>query len=90
MNEALYPDKAAHGWLAGVAAVVVIVAVASLSGCTLQSSYVEADRRTHDRIAPDFWAYVEADHDLTDKQIQRRRDAIDSWDARITEAEGDE
>jgi hypothetical protein len=48
-----------------------------------------ADRATHDAIAPEYRAYVDADAALTPSQKELRTMTLDSWERRITAAEAD-
>lgn len=50
-------------------------------------AYVQADRATYEAIAPEYRAYVEADEDLDEAQVQRRIDLLSTWEARIRAAE---
>lgn len=50
-------------------------------------AYVQADRLTHDAIAPEFAAYVKADEKLAESQKARRLALLASWDERLRAAE---
>ena len=88
MNVALYPRKARYAVLCTALGLAVVAFL--LVGCSLPQAYVALDRKTHDRIAPDLWAYVEADPAVSPTKKTAVRLALDSWDARIAEAEGSE
>lgn len=49
--------------------------------------YVQGDRLTHNKIAPEYLRYVEADPDLTAMQRETRVDLVASWALRIEAAE---
>lgn len=57
-------------------------------GCRPGAGYVAADRATHDAIAPEYSAYVEADQALDSDEKRRRQDTVRSWSARLDQAEG--
>ena len=62
----------------------------SLSGCTaVADSYVEADRRMHDVVAPEWLRYVEEDPAMSEAQVERRRALDRAWEARLRRAEGE-
>lgn len=88
MRALLYPAPASG--LGLWALIFVFVAVLWLVGCTIPSGYVVADRMTYDAIADEHRAYVQGDPLLTKAKRQRRLDLVDSWDARLLEAESDE
>lgn len=73
------------------AAVVLGVALLALlfwaTGCTVPAAWVEADRRTHDCLAPEYRAYVDRDPALTEEQRERRRRVLDAWRRRLEEFE---
>lgn len=54
-----------------------------LSACSVNKTYVVADRATFDAVAKEYLTYVEADVALDDSQKQRRRETIRSWEARV-------
>lgn len=72
---------------------LTIAAVAlMLPGCALFQSgpseaYIRADRITHDAIAPEYRAYVEADPTLDEGQKEARRLNVESWGLRLETAE---
>lgn len=57
--------------------------------CSVNKAYVAADRATFDAVAPEYLMYVEADVALDEKQKERRRETIRSWEARTGAAEID-
>lgn len=62
--------------------------VLALAGCgSLDATYVDADRKTLDAIAPVYLRYVEADDDLTERERERKRSLIRSWEHRLQDAE---
>lgn len=70
------------------AGAIFLASLLFLSGCSIPSGYVVADRMTYDAIAPEYRAYVKADPLLNEKQKDRRYALLDSEEARISEAEG--
>lgn len=52
------------------------------------AAYVDADRATHDAVAPEYAAYVHADPTLDEEQKARRDRTLATWDGRIRAAEG--
>lgn len=86
----VYPNPIAN--LAGLLLGALFVALvgASCAGCSISQAYVAADRETYEAIAPDYRARVEADPGLSDDQKARRARAVDSWEARLVEAESAE
>lgn len=59
-----------------------------LTGCQgVTPVYVQADRLTHDAIAPEFRAYVDADEALSPNQRARRVMLLESWEERIRAGE---
>jgi adenylylsulfate kinase-like enzyme len=75
----------AVGFLGGL---IVLFGVMS-SGCFVSPDvrFVEAARDTYKAIAPSYERYVEADTTLDSDQKEDRKALLESWDARITEAE---
>jgi len=71
-------------WTHGICGVALTLV---LSGCGLDAAWVKAARETHDVVAPAHRAYVNADASLTADQKARRHRLLDSWGARIEEAE---
>lgn len=58
----------------------------SASGCMVESSWVRADKSTHDVIAPEYRRYLAADETLTPAKRARRERLVDAWGARVEEA----
>ena len=58
-----------------------------LQGCTLQGSYVTADRLTYEAVAPVYLRYTDDDRALDQASKDRRRELVESWRARIDEGE---
>lgn len=64
-----------------------VLMLLTVGGCSLDKIYVQADRDTHDVIAPSHRKYVEDDPNLTDEQKERRYRLLESWNERIKAAE---
>lgn len=60
-------------------------------GCAVlaapQGPYVASDRATYDAIAPEYRAYVANDPNLDPDQRARRERTLDTWRARLEDAE---
>lgn len=50
-------------------------------------SWVRADRATHDAIAPEYSAYVDADASLDQPGKDRRHRTLTTWEKRLAEHE---
>lgn len=59
-----------------------------LAACNPGAAYVEADRLTHEAIAPEHRRYVDADPNLDAEQKARRHRTLDAWAVRIEHAGG--
>lgn len=59
-----------------------------LSACAPGAAYVEADRLTHEAIAPEYRGYVDADQALDAEAKARRHRTVDAWAVRIERAGG--
>jgi hypothetical protein len=71
--------------------VLLLPLLALLPACRPGAGYVKADRLTFDAVAPSYSAYVASDQALSSEQRERRQRTIDSWRARLEQAEaGDE
>ena len=62
-----------------------LVGLVFFTGCTLQSSYVAADRMTFDAIASEYRLYVAEDDLLSEEKKERRYRLVESWDARSSD-----
>lgn len=71
-----------------VAVVVLLSLLLLTSGCgSLNERYVQADRATFNAVGARMKKYIDADPSLSELQKKNRKNTIDSWDARVTEAE---
>lgn len=61
--------------------------VASLSGCGVSADYVDADRQTYNAVSGSWLNYSSEDKSLTEKDVERRKRLVRSWEARIKAAE---
>lgn len=59
-----------------------------LVACTPHQLYVKADRATYNVVAPEYQNYLNQDGRLAPDALARRVRLLDSWDKRITAAEG--
>jgi pyruvate/2-oxoglutarate dehydrogenase complex dihydrolipoamide dehydrogenase (E3) component len=69
--------KRQHWMWVGLAAMALLVA--GCTGCTPTKAYIEADRATHEAVAPEYLELVRESGKFDAKQIQRRQDTIDTW-----------
>lgn len=68
-------------------AVLLLGVFPLLSGCNVPAAYVDADASTYHVIAPEFRAYLEADPSLPAEKKARRIRLLESWRARLEEAQ---
>lgn len=66
---------------------LAVLAPVALCSCSVQSSYVAADRATYDAIAPFHRQYVEADPSLGPDQRELALLVLDTWRVRLETAE---
>lgn len=64
-----------------------ILACLSVIGCSVDETWVRADRAVYNVVAPAHREYIAADSTLTDGQRLNRTTLLDAWNARITEWE---
>jgi hypothetical protein len=72
-----------------IAATLALTALApiALSSCSVDSSYVAADRATYDAVAPFHRHYVESDPTLDPDQRELALLILDTWRIRLETAE---
>lgn len=89
MTGGVYPECSewTMRWLALLALVLLGCAILLAVGCSAQGDYVRCDRLTYDAIAPVYSGYVSSDPALADEAKDRRHRLLESWRARIVEAE---
>ena len=74
-------------YLNSVVKAVTVLLLIVMWGCALQSSYVTADRKTFDAVAPVYSAYVLGDKKLSAEDRAVREAVIRSWATRLADAE---
>jgi len=71
-----------------ILAAIAIVVILATSGCfSLDRAYVIADRDTYDAFEESHREYVEGDGSLDDDQKARRLRLLETWEERIRAAE---
>jgi hypothetical protein len=63
---------------------LLLILLMFLPGCVSPN---KADKLTYDAIAPEYLGYVEKDASLDEKQKERRRETVRSWEARAKRGE---
>ena len=88
MNARVFPnaERYAASWVVTLGVVLALALLVS-TGCGAQASYVEADRKFFDKVAPRYKAYTLADPLLTDAVKARRIRTVVAKGAKITQAE---
>ena len=56
-----------------------------LTGCSLQTQYLEADRATYQAVWAEYEEYFDGDGALSETQRKRRRRTGKAWRARLAE-----
>lgn len=70
---------------------LMVLSLLVVAGCTLMqapsTSYLNADKATHDTIGAEYVGYVQADDTKDAAAKQRRFDNITAWGRRIEQAQ---
>lgn len=74
-----------HAFKGLLLAVFAAASLAACNGCTAHELELEAAKRTHDVIAPQFRRYVEADAALSVAELEAEQQVLARWALIVTE-----